>query len=152
MPEHYWAQEHTIEAELETIACGATGQLLQKWQKKAIYKAIKQLKKLDKSRSTIAEQAEWIKRQHDAILSQDEAISQLQNTLIESAVGQDKCLEWIKQLENILQEVLRVAPSEITCDNLHHRKKDQHACNEPCPIEIRYSETIENANKVLQGE
>ena len=138
--------------------------------------AIVALKEINKLRSTVSEQAERIKQLEfdNAELTKALRVGNIKELQAEgkhpapcakfceaTAFRIDErrlnrqiteARDRIVQLEAALQELLRVAPSEITCDNLHHRKKDQHACNEPCPIEIRYSETIENANKVLQGE
>lgn len=49
MAEHYWAQvksgEDPLAAELETMLYGYVGQMLQKWQKKALKRAIKAAKR-----------------------------------------------------------------------------------------------------------
>lgn len=56
MSEHYWA-DGTLKGELETLLCGPVGGLLQKWQKKAIRKAMKQVDKA-------SELKHWFKEVH----------------------------------------------------------------------------------------
>ena len=56
MSEHYWA-DGTLMGELETLLYGPVGGLLQKWQKKAIRKAMKQADK-------VAELKHWFEEAH----------------------------------------------------------------------------------------
>ena len=54
MSELYWA-DGTHKGELETIVCGASGSHLQKWQKKAIKKAMRQSTEIESLRAEVAQ-------------------------------------------------------------------------------------------------
>ena len=42
--------------------------------------------------------------------------------------------------------------SIVSCEDLHHTKKDQHKYNEDCPVEKRWNQTINDCKEALEAE
>lgn len=55
----------------------------------------------------------------------------------------------IERLREAFIGLMRVAPKEVDCENMHHERSDQHGYDEPCPVVSKYAEAIEIADKVL---
>lgn len=72
MSEHYWA-DGTLKGELETLLYGPVGGLLQRWQNKAIRKAMKQVDKVSELKRRFEEAERLIQHQeHSAYSLADE--------------------------------------------------------------------------------
>jgi hypothetical protein len=70
------------------------------------------------------------------------------------AITMDKVSILAKGVEEarwIIRELLKVAPSGLSCDHVHHDKNDQHERSEPCPVVARYFNRIAKAEEFITG-
>lgn len=76
------------------------------------------------------------------IAQQAEEIARLKDALRASCINDRAELASLKTL---LANLVKVAPREVECDNMHHPKKFQHDAKETCPMVVQYGESLEAA-------
>lgn len=55
--------------------------------------------------------------------------------------GGEDCDANYAELER-LREAIEIARSAVTCDSVHHRRKDRHDGGTPCPVVDRFNKLI----------
>lgn len=54
----------------------------------------------------------------------------------------------VKEYESVIRDLLKITTAG-RCDQFHHKKKDLHGWNEPCPIVARWEAVISRAEDLV---
>jgi len=52
-------------------------------------------------------------------------------------------------LRDALRALTQCAPTEVECNNMHHKKQDQHDYDETCPVVVRYATALYDGQEAL---